>query len=276
MTERFSGRILFADHFKPSPNIRHVVFDFDGTLSLIREGWPQVMLPMFEEMLPAVAGDEPESVRAMLMDDIMTLNGRQTIFQMIKFAERVVERGREPLDPLVYKHEYLRRLEERIKSRVKRLIDGDSDPQEFLLHGSIAFLNGIRDRGCRLYLASGTDEVFVKREAGLLGLNDYFGEHVYGAQDDYKTFSKKQVIERILRDNRIGGDGLMVVGDGYVEIENGKEVGALTVAVASDEANNGSGKFDEWKLKRLLGVGADVAVPDYRDAVLLLDAIEGK
>ena len=114
MTDRFSGRILFADHFTPSPNIRHVVFDFDGTLSLIREGWPQVMLPMFEEMLPAVAGDEPESVRAMLMDDIMTLNGRQTIFQMIKFAERVVERGREPLDPLVYKHEYLRRLEERI------------------------------------------------------------------------------------------------------------------------------------------------------------------
>ena len=112
---------------------------------------------------------------------------------MIKFAQRVVERGGEPLDPLVYKHEYLRRLEERIKSRVKRLIDGDTDPQEFLLHGSIAFLNGIRDRDCRLYLASGTDEVFVKREAGLLGLNDYFGEHVYGALDDYKTFSKKQV-----------------------------------------------------------------------------------
>ena len=25
---------------------RSVLFDFDGTLSLIREGWPQVMIPM--------------------------------------------------------------------------------------------------------------------------------------------------------------------------------------------------------------------------------------
>jgi len=50
-------------------------------------------------------------------------------------------------------------------------------------------------------------------------------------------------------------------------------VGGLAVAVASDEANNGSGKFDEWKRRRLLGVGADVVIPDYRDAALLLKMI---
>ena len=27
-------------------NYRHVLFDFDGTLSLIREGWPDVMVPI--------------------------------------------------------------------------------------------------------------------------------------------------------------------------------------------------------------------------------------
>ena len=86
------------------------MFDFDGTLSLIREGWPEVMLPMFEEFLPSVNDDDSASVRAMLLDDIMTLNGRQTIFQMMKFAERITERGGEALDPLEYKHEYLRRL----------------------------------------------------------------------------------------------------------------------------------------------------------------------
>ena len=47
-------------------------------------------------------------------------------------------------------------------------------------------------------------------------------------------------------------------------------------AVASDEANNGSGEFDEWKRNRLLGVGADIVIPDYRDAELLLNVIEGK
>ena len=273
---RFTGKVEFADHFAPHTNIQHVVFDFDGTLSLIREGWPEVMLPMFEELLPPANGDDAASVRAMLLDDIMTLNGRQTIFQMMKFAERVTDRGGEPLDPLEYKHEYLRRLEVRIQSRVERLANGDSEPVEFLLHGSIALLDNLRERGWNLYLASGTDEPFVKREAELLGLGLYFGERVYGAQDDYMSFSKKQVIERILRENEVAGDRLLVVGDGYVEIENGKDAGGLAVAVASDEANNGLGQFDEWKRNRLLGVGADIVVPDYRDAAVLVDVIEGK
>ena len=37
---------------------RHVVFDFDGTLSLIREGWPEVMVPMMVEVLQATGTDE--------------------------------------------------------------------------------------------------------------------------------------------------------------------------------------------------------------------------
>jgi len=47
------------------------------------------------------------------------------------------------------------------------------------------------------------------------------------------------------------------------------------VAVASDEACNGSGKIDEWKRDRLVGVGADVVIPDYRDASPLLRKIFG-
>ncbi len=91
--------------------------------------------------------------------------------------------------------------------------------------------------------------------------------------DDYKQFSKKIVIERILRENRIPGEKLLSFGDGYVEIQNTKEVGGLAVAVASDEANNGAGRFDEWKRNRLLGVGADVVIPDFRDAEALLNRI---
>ena len=276
LARRFTGRVEFADHFIPRPNIQHVVFDFDGTLSLIREGWPEVMLPMFEELLPPASGDEPASVRTMLLDDIMTLNGRQTIFQMMKFAERVTKRGGEALAPLEYKHEYLRRLEVRIQSRVERLANGDAEPVEFLLHGSIALLDSLQERGWNLYLASGTDKPFVKREAELLGLDRYFGQHIYGAQDDYMSFSKKQVIERILRENEVEGDRLLVIGDGYVEIEDGKNAGGLAVAVASDEAHNGAGQFDEWKRKRLLAVGADIVIADYRDAAVLLDVIEGK
>jgi len=134
-------------------------------------------------------------------------------------------------------------------------------------------LEFLHRRGLPLYLASGTDEVFVKQEAQLLDLTRYFGPHVYGALDDYKQFSKKMVIERILRENQIPGEQLLSFGDGYVEIQNTKEIGGLAIAVASDEAHNGSGRFDEWKRQRLLGVGADIVIPDFRDAAALVDCI---
>jgi len=46
--------------------------------------------------------------------------------------------------------------------------------------------------------------------------------------------------------------------------------------VASDEANNGSGQMDDWKRERLSGVGADVVIPDFRDAGPLLELILGR
>ena len=48
----FKGLIEFSSGFTPRPGISHVLFDFDGTLSLIREGWAEVMIAMFLEMLP--------------------------------------------------------------------------------------------------------------------------------------------------------------------------------------------------------------------------------
>src|SRR5436190_15261415 len=124
MSESFSGLVEFAPTFEPRPGISHVLFDFDGTLSLIREGWPVVMLGMFEEMLPGREGDSATTVRQMLFDDMMSLNGKQTIYQMIRFAERVQERGRAPREPLWYKHEYLRRLNEKIADRLTGLKSG--------------------------------------------------------------------------------------------------------------------------------------------------------
>jgi phosphoglycolate phosphatase len=270
---QFSGFVEFSPGFSPRPQISHILFDFDGTLSLIREGWPEVMLSMFVERLPRRPDDAAEQVRSLLYDDMMRLNGKQTIYQMIQFAERVRERGGRPLDPLDYKREYLDRLESRIRERVEGLRQGVIRPEQLLVHGAREFLEYLQRRRFTLYLASGTDEPFVKREAHLLGLNEFFGPRIYGAQDDYKSFSKKIVIERILRENRISGEQLLAFGDGYVEIENTRQAGGFAVAVASDEANNGAGQVDAWKRRRLLEVGADVVIPDFRDAPALVNAI---
>lgn len=274
-TDSFKGLIEFTATFSPRAKISHVLFDFDGTISLVRQGWPEVMLPMFMELLPRRESDSAEQLHQLLYDDIMRLNGKQTIYQMIQFAERVQERGGQAREPLWYKNEYLRRLDERISSRLAGLQNGSIRQDDLLVFGSRALLDNLKQRGLHLYLASGTDEPFVKREAALLGVTHYFGDHIYGAKDDYKSFSKKMVIDRILQENNIAGDQLLSFGDGYVEIENTKQVGGLAVAVASDEANNGSGRMDPWKRTRLLGVGADVVIPDYRDAGLLLDRIFG-
>ena len=272
----FTGLVEFTPGFAPRAQVSHVLFDFDGTLSLIRQGWPEVMVPMFAEMLPRRAGETEEQVRQLMLDDIMRLNGKQTIYQMIQLAERITERGGQPKEPLWYKHEYLRRLDERIRVRTEGLRSGAVRPDDWLVHGTRGLLEELARRGLPLYLASGTDEAYVKEEARLLDVERYFGRHIYGAQDDFKQFSKKIVIERILRENAIAGASLLSFGDGYVEIQNTKEVGGLAVAVASDEANNGSGRVDEWKRQRLLGVGADVVIPDFRDAVKVLDVLLGQ
>jgi phosphoglycolate phosphatase len=224
-------------------------------------------------LLPSLTEETDAQRLQLCLDDIMRLNGKQTIYQMIQLAERIRERGGEPKEPLWYKHEYLRQLEARIASRKEGLRSGRIQPDQLLVHGARALLELLVRRGLPLYLASGTDEVYVKEEAALLDVQRYFGPRVYGALDNYQDFSKKLVIDRILRENAIPGAQLLSFGDGYVEILNTKEAGGLAVAVASDESNNGSGRIDEWKRQRLLGVGADVVIADFRDAEALLGRI---
>lgn len=271
----FRGLVEFSAGFAPRPRITHVLFDFDGTLSLIREGWPEVMVPMFVELLPRQPGDTEAALRQLVFDDIMRLNGKQTIYQMMQLADRIRERGGQPDTPLSYKKEYLRRLDLRIETRKAGLRNGSIPTDDLLVFGAKTMLQLLQARGLELYLASGTDECFVKEEAALLNLTSFFGARIFGAQDDFKSFSKKMIIERMMKENQIPGAQLLAFGDGYVEIENTKEAGGLAVAVASDEAHNGSGRLDPWKHQRLTGVGADVVVPDFRDAAVLLDALLG-
>ena len=268
--------VELPEPLSPRPEIGHVLFDFDGTISLIRQGWPEVMVPMFVEVMPRLPGETEADVERLVLDDVMKLNGKQTIYQMIQLAGRIDERGGQPLEPLEYKHEYLRRLDRHIGARTAGLARGEIAAEALLVHGVRPLLEHLRGLGLKLYLASGTDEAAVQREAGLLDVARYFGPNIHGAQDDYKNFSKKMVIDRILAEHGISGRHLLAFGDGYVEIENTKQVGGLAVAVASDEANNGSGRVDGWKRRRLLGVGADAVIPDYRDAVSLVDSLLGR
>lgn len=253
----------------PRGRFRSVLFDFDGTLSLIREGWPQVMIPLMVEVLQATGTTETEEELTCCVEDfVMRLNGRQTIYQMIELAEQVRTRGGTPLPPVEYKHEYHDRLMARISSRLADLESGRTKPEGWTVPGSHALLANLRRRGLTLYLASGTDLKYVQREAELLGVAEYFGPHIYGALDDYKNFSKQMIIDRILREEGLQGEELLGFGDGFVEIEEVRKAGGVAVAVASDEVKRAG--VNTWKRDRLVRAGADIVVPEYREQERLI------
>jgi phosphoglycolate phosphatase-like HAD superfamily hydrolase len=259
----------------PAARFSHVLFDFDGTLSLIRQGWPEVMVPMMvEELQSTGTGGTAEELHRHCLEFVMRLNGKQTIYQMMQLAKEVRARGGVPREPAVYKEIYHSRLMERISSRREALRSGAARPEDYLVPGALRMLQLLRELGVQLYLASGTDEQYVVEEAALLRLVPFFGEHIHGARDDFRAFSKKLVIERILRENGIEGEALLAFGDGYVEIENVRAAGGFAIAVASDEAGR-SGKADPWKRERLIGVGADMVVPDFQHADALLRYLFG-
>jgi phosphoglycolate phosphatase len=247
----------------PRGRFRSVLFDFDGTLSLIREGWPQVMIPMMvAELRRTNTTETPGELGAVVEDFVMRLNGRQTIYQMMQLADEVRRRGGTPLEPLAYKHRYHDLLMERIQSRLHALQCGAAKPEDWTVPSSHTLLEALRRRGLTLYLASGTDLKYVRQEAELLRLTPYFGEHIYGALDDYRSFSKQMIIDRILRDNGLHSEELLGFGDGFVEIEGVKAVGGVAVAVASDEAARRG--VNAWKRNRLVQAGADLVIPDFR------------
>jgi phosphoglycolate phosphatase-like HAD superfamily hydrolase len=250
--------------------IRFALFDFDGTLSLIREGWQDVMIPMMVELLRETGTSETEEQLGAVVSEFVTrLTGKQTIYQMIALAEQISLRRKTPLDPLVYKNMYLDLLWERIEHRVAGLQEGRLDPEEWLVPGSRRLLQRLAEAGIEMYLASGTDHRFVVSEAQALKVDHFFGPHIHGALDNYKDFSKKMVIDKIIADNSLHGPEFCAFGDGYVEIEDSKEVGAIAIGVATEEETRQG--VNQWKRNRLIQAGADLIIPDFHEADKLLD-----
>jgi len=248
-------------------NLQYALFDFDGTISLIREGWQGIMIPMMVEiLLETPRHEDRQTIEAIVKEFVTRLTGKQTIYQMIQLCEEITARGGSPQEPAQYKALYNQRLDRHIQERIAGLQSGRVKPEEMTVPGTFTWLNILKQHGVVCYLASGTDEKYVQEESALLGLTDYF-EGIYGAQEDYKTFSKKMVIDRILRTHRLHGSNFVAFGDGFVEIEDAKSVYGIAVGVASDEKNRCG--IDEWKRNRLIAAGADLIIPDFREAGLL-------
>ena len=253
---------------------RYALFDFDGTLSLIREGWQEIMIPYFTEiLLETPKAESPAAVKEIVTRFVDLLTGKQTIFQCMKLDEEVVRRGGKQTDPGVYKAEYLRRLHIHIKNRLRELREG-CDPKQFIVPGGERLLELLKNDGVSLYLASGTDEANVLDEAALLGLDRYFGGHIYGARDNTTVCSKETVIKQIISENSLTGAELVSFGDGFVEVELVADIGGYAVGAATDEVRRKG--VNERKRARLLEAGASLIIPDFSEPERLYAFISGK
>jgi len=252
-----------------APDARIAVFDFDGTLSLIRAGWMDIMIPMMLETLRELGtGENDDQLRGAIEPFIWRLTGKDTLYQMIAFAGQVTQRGGVALEPSEYKRQFLDRLFAVSGVRLQQLRDGSCTPDQYLVPGSRAMLEDLRARGMRLYLASGTDDTHLKEEAALLDIARYFDGGVYGALPDPDAFSKRMLIEQILRLPSIRPRHLIGFGDGPVEVEELKRAGALAVGLATDEPE--CRETSPWKRRNLIEVGADYIIPNYRCRQVLL------
>ena len=262
--------IVNAEH--PRGPFRAAIFDFDGTLSLLRRNWQAVMIPMMVDILAETGTTESRDELTVCVEDfVMRLNGKQTIYQMIQLAQEVTDRGGVTLDPLAYKHRYHDSLWEQVGDRVESVRSGRVAAESLTVPDSRPVLEWLQEQGTALYLASGTDIKYVRDEVSVLQLDEFFGDHIYGAIDDYKNFSKAMIIEQMIRDAGFEGPEIVGFGDGFVEIEEIKRVGGLAIGVASEEETCEG--VNAWKRERLIQAGADVIIGDYRDLDSLKELI---
>jgi phosphoglycolate phosphatase-like HAD superfamily hydrolase len=253
--------------------IRHCILDFDGTLSYLRDGWQDFMVPMMVEVLEACPRHESrEELESLVIDFVDHLTGKQTIYQMLRLVEEVEKRGGTPRTALEYKLEYNRRVAVGVDERLESIRTGKRSPEEFMIKGARSFLERLMQSGVRCYLASGTDIEFVRAEARLLDLEKYLDGGIYGALPNFKDFSKEKIIRKVLEEHSLEGAGLLVAGDGYVEIQNGRDVDAVTLGVYTPERNQYH--MNEDKRDRLFRAGAHLLAADFLEANAILDYLK--
>ncbi len=251
--------------------IKHVLFDFDGTISRLREGWQRIMAPVCVEM---ICGDRQPTPAIIEEVDRMIdeTTGIQTIFQMQRLEQMVREHGLVPEDkvrtPLEYKQVYNDRLMEPVNARIAEIKAGEKNVEDFLIRGVRRFLDLISQKEVVLYVFSGTDRDDVRNEAKCLGVDRYFKE-IWGALPSVEEYSKEKVIRNIIAEHGLQGPQVLAIGDGPVELRNVKDAGGIALGVCSDE-KRGTG-WDESKRPRLLRAGADLLIPDFGEADALID-----
>jgi len=261
--------------------IKYAIFDNDGTLSTLREGWEQIMSPMMiKAILGEKFGETDESkyskVKSAVNQLIDKTTGIQTLRQMQMLVRLITEFGFVPEDQILteagYKAIYNNDLMDLVRKREKKVLEMELTVEDLTIKNSVHFLKKLYDKGIKLYLTSGTDEEDVKHEAAVLGYDYLFEGRIYGATGDINVEAKKMVLGKII--NMIGepeAKSVVTFGDGPVEIRETHKMGGITTGVASNELRRYG--LNQVKRTRLIQAGADIIIPDFTQFEKLLQLL---
>src|SRR5205814_960557 len=152
-----------------------------------------VMTDLFLEHLPVREGDDG---RNFARREILQLNGKPSIHQMLRLVELVTERGGTPAEARTYHTEYYARLRGVVHERRAALEGGARATDALLVPGARPFLEALRERGLALSLVSGSDLPVVRKEAELLGLTGFFEGRIFAPDGDDDAFTKRAALDR--------------------------------------------------------------------------------
>jgi phosphoglycolate phosphatase-like HAD superfamily hydrolase len=245
------------------------MFDFDGTLALVRAGWMPLMLDMMMETL-GVLGSDAAKLRDEAEEYVARYTGKDTVHQTAAFASHVASLGGIPQSAEFYKAEFLRRMEHLRSERLNAVETGRMSADRLLVPGSRALLEALRAAGVRIFLASGSEHADICREAKLLRIDHYF-EGIFGSAPH--SLTKRQLLAHIIATG-VPGERILTFGDGRTEIEDTKEVGGTAIGVATDERE--CLIVDAKKRGWLASAGADYIIPNYLDKGLLPLVLVGR
>jgi rfaE bifunctional protein kinase chain/domain len=276
------SEIEIINPWKDNHPIKYAIFDHDGTISTLREGWELIMAPV---MIKAILGerykdigtDMYKKVEERVKEFIDKTTGIQTLVQMKGLVDIVREFGFVPekdvLDEFGYKKIFNDGLLEMVHVRERKFVAGELSLEDLSIKNAIHFLKKLYDAGIQLILASGSDEQDVIEEARILGYDYLFEGRIYGAVGDVTIEAKRIVLNHIME--KIGSDNFTQVitfGDGPVEIRETRKRGGLTVGMATDELRRYG--LNPSKRTRLIKAGADIVVPDFSQYTKLLELMK--
>lgn len=260
---------------------RYAIFDHDGTISTLRQGWETVMESV---MIRVITGNQYRTVDSSIIRTVTDrvrsfieqTTGIQTIAQMDGLINLVQEFDlvppEEQLDAWGYKQLYNDALMAMINERIRRLDHNELESEDFIIKGSLEFLRSLRDEGVSLCLFSGTDEADVIREAELLGYAQFFNEGIFGAKPHSRTDTKDEILTSLLINHSDALHGkVLVVGDGPVELRLARRYGAVALGIASNEQRRFG--LNISKRRRLIRAGAHLIAPDFSQTRALCDAL---